>query len=164
MREKQIDLLFRAKELIYCVYSPWGYNGLILSRIMKEGNTFDNLARELRIRNYSKKTANSYIRYNQEFLRFCEKDPREATAEDIKNYLDYLAQEWSWKQINRINYTKNRGFNSQKSGDCQKCDTAYLAPFVCHAFARKWHGYTVYSRIVGACQASDHPNLHSCGK
>lgn len=76
-------------------YSPWGYNGLILSRIMKEGNTFDNLARELRIRNYSKKTADSYIRYNQEFLRFCEKDPREAMAEDIKNYLDYLACEWS---------------------------------------------------------------------
>lgn len=58
---------------------------------MGEGNTLDNLARELRIRNYSQKTADSYVRYNEEFLRFCEKDPREVTANDIKNYLDYLA-------------------------------------------------------------------------
>lgn len=62
---------------------------------MGEGNTFDNLARELRIRNYSRKTAISYIRYNQELLRFCEKDPREVTAEDIKDYLDFLANDRS---------------------------------------------------------------------
>ncbi len=58
---------------------------------MGEGNTFENLSRELRIRNYSQKTADSYIRYNNEFLRFCLKDPREVTANDIKDYLDYLA-------------------------------------------------------------------------
>ncbi len=62
---------------------------------MPSGNTFDNLAQEMRIRNYSEKTAESYIRYNQEFLRFCGKDPREVKAEDIKNYLDFLAQERS---------------------------------------------------------------------
>jgi len=62
---------------------------------MGEGNTFSNLAQELRIRNYSQKTAKSYIHYNQEFLRFCSKDPREVNTEDIKDYLDFLANEWS---------------------------------------------------------------------
>jgi len=62
---------------------------------MKEGNTFNNLTRELRIRNYSRKTADSYIFYNQELLRFCGKDPREINAEDIKNYLDFLASDRS---------------------------------------------------------------------
>ena len=62
---------------------------------MEESNVFSNLARELRIRNYSQKTVKSYIHYNQELLRFCQKDPREVTTEDIKAYLDYLAQEHS---------------------------------------------------------------------
>lgn len=83
------------KFLINRGYSPWGYNGLILANNMGEGNTLENLARELRIRNYSQKTAGSYIHYNEEFLRFCQKDPREVTANDIKEYLDYLARSWS---------------------------------------------------------------------
>jgi len=62
---------------------------------MLGGNTFGTLARELRIRNYSQKTAGSYIYYNEELLRFCQKDPREVNAEDIKNYLDFLAQDRS---------------------------------------------------------------------
>ena len=62
---------------------------------MGGGNTFDNLAMELRIRNYSPRTAESYIHHNSEFLRFCAKDPREVKAEDIKAYLDFLAREWS---------------------------------------------------------------------
>jgi site-specific recombinase XerD len=35
------------------------------------------------------------LHYNEELLRFCEKDPREVTTEDIKNYLDFLAQKCS---------------------------------------------------------------------
>jgi len=62
---------------------------------MQEGNTFDALVRELRIRNYSGKTAESYLFYNQEFLRFCQKIPRAVNAEDIRNYLDFLARERS---------------------------------------------------------------------
>lgn len=62
---------------------------------MEEGNVFSNLARELRIRNYSQKTIKSYVHYNQELLRFCQKDPREVNTEDIKAYLDYLTQEHS---------------------------------------------------------------------
>lgn len=76
-------------------HRPIGYNGLILSANMEEGNTFRGLARELRIRNYSHKTADSYIHYNEEFLRFCQKDPREVTSNDIKEYLEYLAGSWS---------------------------------------------------------------------
>lgn len=62
---------------------------------MEKSNVFENLARELRIRNYSQKTVKSYIYYNQELLRFCQKDPREVTTEDIKAYLDHLAREHS---------------------------------------------------------------------
>ena len=62
---------------------------------MPENNTFTSLARELRIRNYSQSTIDSYVHYNEELLRFCQKDPREVTTEDIKNYLDYLGQKVS---------------------------------------------------------------------
>lgn len=62
---------------------------------MEKDNTFDSLERELRIRNYSQKTIKSYVHYNEELLRFCEKDPREVATEDIKNYLDFLAQKSS---------------------------------------------------------------------
>lgn len=59
---------------------------------MKEDNTLDSLGRELRIRNYSRQTAESYIFYNKNFLAFCQKDPREVKTEDIKNYLNFLAE------------------------------------------------------------------------
>jgi site-specific recombinase XerD len=62
---------------------------------MLEGNTFDSLARELRIRNYSQRTIESYIFYNREFLRFCHKEPRAVATDDIKDYLDWLARERS---------------------------------------------------------------------
>ncbi|HBV58028.1 MAG TPA: recombinase [Candidatus Magasanikbacteria bacterium] len=59
---------------------------------MKEDNTLDNLGRELRIRNYSRQTAESYIFYNKNFLVFCQKYPREVKTEDIKAYLNFLAE------------------------------------------------------------------------
>lgn len=64
---------------------------------MNNGNThtFTNLERELRIRNYSRKTIESYVFYNNELLSFCVKDPRDVNTEDIKNYLDFLAQKRS---------------------------------------------------------------------
>lgn len=74
---------------------PVGISRCNISNNMEGSNTFDTLARELRIRNYSQKTANSYIFYNQELLRFCQKDPREINVEDIKGYLDFLAREMS---------------------------------------------------------------------
>ena len=68
---------------------------LILSYSMEKNNTFDSLIRELHFRNYSQKTAASYLYYNRELLRFCEKDPREVNSNDIKDYLDYLARDRS---------------------------------------------------------------------
>ncbi len=62
---------------------------------MGDDKTFDTLSRELRIRNYSRRTIESYVYYNRELLRFGEKDPREIRTEDIKEYLDYLARERS---------------------------------------------------------------------
>lgn len=66
---------------------------------MKEDNTLDktlaNLERELRVRNYSRQTAESYLFYNKNFLSFCKKDPREIKIEDLKAYLDDLAQNHS---------------------------------------------------------------------
>ena len=62
---------------------------------MSEDNTFASLERELRIRNYSKSTIDSYVYYNKELLQFCQKDPREVNTEDIKNYLDYRGQKSS---------------------------------------------------------------------
>lgn len=75
---------------------------------MSENNTFANLERELRIRNYSKSTIDSYLYYNNELLRFCQKDPREVNTEDIKNYLDYFGQKVSSSTVavayNAINF------------------------------------------------------------
>ena len=62
---------------------------------MEKDNTFDTLARELRVRNYSPRTIESYIYYNRELLRFCQKDPREVNSSDIKDYLDFLCKEHS---------------------------------------------------------------------
>lgn len=59
---------------------------------MEKDNTFDTLIRELRFRNYSQKTLKSYIHYNRELLRFCQKNPRAVDANDVKNYLNNLAQ------------------------------------------------------------------------
>lgn len=66
---------------------------------MEKDNTLDNLAQELRIRNYSHRTIDSYLFYNREFLRFCKKDPRSVVTADIKNYLDYLTQSRSVSTI-----------------------------------------------------------------
>jgi site-specific recombinase XerD len=62
---------------------------------MDNNNTFNSLARELHFRNYSPKTIESYLHYNSELLRFCEKDPREVNSNDIKDYLDFLATDKS---------------------------------------------------------------------
>ncbi|HBU06954.1 MAG TPA: integrase [Candidatus Magasanikbacteria bacterium] len=66
---------------------------------MVKDNTLDNLQQELRIRNYSPKTIKSYVRINGDFLRFCQKDPREVNTSDIKNYLDYLLQNQSASSV-----------------------------------------------------------------
>lgn len=51
---------------------------------------FEALDRELRVRNYSKRTQKTYRYYNEELLRYHQKDSREITQEDIVSYLDYV--------------------------------------------------------------------------
>lgn len=72
---------------------------------MDKDNTFDSLTRELRFRNYSPKTAEAYLYYNRELLRFCQKDPREINSGDVKDFLDFLA-------INRSASTVSVAYNA----------------------------------------------------
>ncbi len=51
------------------------------------------IGRETRIRGYSRKTKESYSRYNISMLEYLNKAPEEVNSQDIKNYLDYLADE-----------------------------------------------------------------------
>ena len=48
---------------------------------------FEPLIEECKLRNYSQKTIEIYLRYNQEFLTFTHKKPQEITREDIRSYL-----------------------------------------------------------------------------
>lgn len=49
------------------------------------------LERELKIRGLSQKTMKSYVLYNRLFLSFIKKSPKEVRNEDIKQYLESLA-------------------------------------------------------------------------
>ncbi len=48
-----------------------------------------NLERKLRIRGFSNKTIKTYLFYNSKSLRFVNKNPKSATSDDIKKFLDY---------------------------------------------------------------------------
>ena len=50
-----------------------------------------NLIADLRLRNYSKRTIDSYFYHNNKFLEFVDKNPKNVSKEDIKKYLSYLA-------------------------------------------------------------------------
>ena len=67
-----------------------------------------NLERELKIRGFSHKTIKSYLYYNKKFLNYVRKSPKEITNEDIKRYLEYLAN----KRVS--NATLNLAINALK--------------------------------------------------
>lgn len=50
------------------------------------------LQKELSIRKYSRRTIESYIRYNRDFLLFANNNPEEIENEDIKKYLYYMME------------------------------------------------------------------------
>lgn len=50
------------------------------------------LAQEMRIRNFSQKTIQSYLYYNKEVLRFANKFSDEISKQDIRDYLDFLVR------------------------------------------------------------------------
>src|SRR3989338_2209873 len=62
---------------------------------------FKPLIQECKLRNYSPKTIDLYLRYNQEFLNYTHKKPQEITREDIRSYLLYcIAKQKSSSSIN----------------------------------------------------------------
>lgn len=54
---------------------------------------FDKLEKEFKIRNFSKKTAKTYLYYNKDFLNFCQKVTDNVKESDIKAYINYLLDE-----------------------------------------------------------------------
>jgi len=66
---------------------------------MSEDKIFDRLKQELRIRNYSHSTLDSYVYYNEQLLCFTKKEPRSITAQDVKDFLDFLVQSKSASTI-----------------------------------------------------------------
>ena len=50
----------------------------------------NNLAQEMRLRNFSAKTISAYLYYNKELLKFANKFGDEINRQDIKDYLDCL--------------------------------------------------------------------------
>jgi len=49
------------------------------------------LRQELRIRGLSPKTVKTYLNYNKNFLEFIKKSPKLVKNQDIKRYLEHLA-------------------------------------------------------------------------
>jgi len=60
---------------------------------------------EMRIRNFSPKTIESYVYYNKELLRFASKFADEISKQDIKDFLDFLIS--SGKSISTVNLAIN---------------------------------------------------------
>ncbi len=56
-------------------------------------NPLRRLEQEFKIRRYSKKTAKSYFHYNKKFLLFCKRSVDNVTTDDLRNYLEYLANQ-----------------------------------------------------------------------
>ena len=53
---------------------------------------FEVLIKEAKLRNFSLRTIDTYIYYNQHFLKFCHKKPTEITTQDIREYLLHLTE------------------------------------------------------------------------
>lgn len=53
--------------------------------------SFQRLQQELKIRRCSPRTIKIYLHYNASFLKFCKKKPHEVSKEDVRNYLEHLA-------------------------------------------------------------------------
>ncbi len=53
---------------------------------------FKILLEEMKLKNFSQKTIAIYLHYNQDFLQFCHKSPREVSHLDIRTYLLHLIE------------------------------------------------------------------------
>jgi len=66
---------------------------------------FEILLQEMKLRNFSLKTIKAYLFYNQKFIEFIKKSPKEISGNDIRNYLLYL--ESKKKSTSMINLAHN---------------------------------------------------------
>lgn len=65
-----------------------------------------NLNQEMRLRNFSRKTAKAYLYYNKELLRFAsDKSPKDISRQNIRDYLDFLVS--SGKSSSTLNLVIN---------------------------------------------------------
>jgi len=71
---------------------------------------FRNFEQQLRIKGFSRKTIDSYLYYNKDFLKLARKSPRDIKEKDIRNYLDYLALE-----VNSSASTMNVAYSALKN-------------------------------------------------
>lgn len=77
--------------------------GLQKSQFLANGHPLASLAQELIIRGFSRRTIKSYLSHNQKFLDFIGKSAKEATAQDIKDFLLYLkSQNYSNTSLNNV--------------------------------------------------------------
>ncbi|PIN76453.1 integrase [Candidatus Woesearchaeota archaeon CG10_big_fil_rev_8_21_14_0_10_36_11] len=53
--------------------------------------SFQRLQQELKIRRCSPRTTKVYVHYNTAFLKFCKKCSHEVNRQDVRNYLEHLA-------------------------------------------------------------------------
>ncbi len=67
-------------------------------------NLLKHLEQEFKIRRYSQKTAKNYLHYNQKFLLYCKKDVDNITVNDMRNYLESLANKNSSASTMRAAY------------------------------------------------------------
>ena len=51
------------------------------------------MRRELSSRKYSPKTIKTYIRFNEDLLKFAGKNPDGITNSDVKDYLSYIVEQ-----------------------------------------------------------------------
>ena len=56
-------------------------------------SSFVTFKQEMNLRGFSRSTVDSYIYYVSDFLRFIKKSPKEATSNDVKNYLEKLSKD-----------------------------------------------------------------------
>ncbi len=62
---------------------------------------FEVLIQEAKLRNFSPRSIEVYLHYNQQFLLFCNKKPTEVSTQDIRHYLLYLQEKhYSSSSIN----------------------------------------------------------------
>lgn len=62
---------------------------------------FETLTQEMKLKNFSPRTIETYIQYNREFIRYIQKNPRDVSGQDIRHYLLHLiGKQYSSSTVN----------------------------------------------------------------